>query len=896
MSNSNFIVRGGADFSGIKKEMQKTQSVMNGFQTSINQSMAGISRAFKIGLGYISVRAMVGFVKETTKWGSDVAEIQNVVQVTFGSMTKDIEQFSKSAMDNFGLSELAAKKYSSTMGAMLKSSGIAGEAVRDMSIDLTKLTADMASFHNMSNDEVFTKIMSGMSGMSMPLKELGINMNVANLEAFAMSQGMDKAYRKMSQAEQAMVRYNYLLSVTGDMQGDFSRNAHNWGHQLKILSEQWNTLKATIGQGFINILAPIVTGLNILIKKIQVAAEYFRAFTALLFGDTQASKKTATNLGYTTENLGDVEDGFEDVGKAGKKAGKDIKGAIAGFDEINTLADKAGGSADSLDGIGEVGPIDLGTASSGELDLDTSKIESQLGRVKGLFEDFYNNWGAKDFFKGFRDGLDLINFDSIKTNFKTVFSGLGEIANTAIVAMQPIFQAAGQAFGTSIKYGLAVTGNYFEAISLGWANFITNMKGPIQDWINETSNTITNGFNNLNGIYENLGQSWLNSVNKYKEPIAKAAEDTLTNYTNTFMLIGTVVADTFEIVTDKVKEFAEENKGEIQNFTDSIFGIFTDAWNLINNVWEDTLNSLKVFWDTWGKDIVAGVMNIANDIGGWFLYLWNDLVYPTWDTMMSWLTKIWDENLQGLVDELLGFVGRVGDLILQLWEGVFKPLVDDILNVLVPAFKNSFNFILDIVGTVVNGIIGIIKNLLKILNGIIDFVVGVFTGDWGRAWEGVKEIFSGVIGSLEEIFKGVINGIIGIANSFIRFWNSIELKVPEVTIPFVGKVGGFSIQVPQLDDIPMLAKGGITNGPMHAIIGDNPGGREVVSPLDDLMEMITSAVGTAMMAANQFNASNNTSGGDTYLQIDGTTFARLINPYQAKEKQRIGNNVIIQPT
>ncbi|QUH21074.1 phage tail protein [Alkaliphilus sp. B6464] len=862
MSNSNFIVRGGADFSSIRNEMQRTQNMMNGFQTSINQSMSGISKAFKIALGYVSVRAIAGFVKETTKLGSDVAEIQNVVNVTFGSMTKDIEEFSKSAMDNFGLSELAAKKYSSTMGAMLKSSGIAGEAVRDMSIDLTKLTADMASFHNMSNDEVFTKIMSGMSGMSMPLKELGINMNVANLEAFAMSQGMDKAYRKMSQAEQAMVRYNYLLSVTGDMQGDFSRNAHNWGHQLKILSEQWNTLKATIGQGFINILAPIVTGLNILIKKIQVAAEYFRAFTALIFGDTQASKGTAKNLGYTVDSLEDAEDGFGDVGKAGKKAGKDLKGATTGFDEINKLTDKAGSSAGDLaDDLGGIGSIDLGTASSGELDLDTSKIESQLGKVKRLFEDFYNDWGAKDFFKGFRDGLDLINFDSIKTNFKTVFSGLGEIANTAIMAMQPIFQAAGQAFGTSIKYGIAIAGNLFEPITLGWANFITNMKGPIQDWINETSNTITNGFNNLTGIYENLGQSWLNSVNKYKEPIAKAVEDTLTNSSNTFMLIGTVVADTFEIVTDKVKEFAEENKGEIQNFTDSIFGIFTDAWDLINDVWEDTLNSLKVFWDTWGKDIVAGAMNIVNDIGGWFLYLWNDLVKPTWDTMMSWLKKIWDENLKGLVDELLGFVGRVGDLILKLWEGVFKPLVDDILNVLVPAFKNAFNLILDIVGTVVNGIIGIIKNLLKILNGIIDFVVGVFTGDWQRAWEGVKGIFSGVIGSLEEIFKGVINGITGIANSFIRFWNRIELEVPEVDIPLFGKAGGFRIGVPTIPEIPKLATGGITdvNNPFMAIVGDNRTQREVVAPLDDLMGMITSAVSGA--------AGNNQGSGDIQVIV-----------------------------
>ena len=109
MAKSNFIVRGGADFSGIKKEMQKTQKEMSNFQSSVNKTMSGVGKAIKIGLGVISVRAISDFVKSTIKAGSDVAEIQNVVNVTFGAMTKDIEEFSKTAMTNFGLGELSAR-------------------------------------------------------------------------------------------------------------------------------------------------------------------------------------------------------------------------------------------------------------------------------------------------------------------------------------------------------------------------------------------------------------------------------------------------------------------------------------------------------------------------------------------------------------------------------------------------------------------------------------------------------------------------------------------------------------------------------------------------------------------------------------------------------------------
>ena len=171
MAKSNLLIRGGADFSGIQREMQKTQKQMNNFQATVNKSMSGISKAFKIGLGYVSVRAIAGFVKATTAIASDLTEVQNVVDVTFGSMAKDINDFAKISIEQFGLSELSAKKYSSTMGAMLKSSGIAGEAVRDMSIDLTKLSADMASFYNLDNEEAFRKIMSGVR-MTQPLKEL----------------------------------------------------------------------------------------------------------------------------------------------------------------------------------------------------------------------------------------------------------------------------------------------------------------------------------------------------------------------------------------------------------------------------------------------------------------------------------------------------------------------------------------------------------------------------------------------------------------------------------------------------------------------------------------------------------------------------------------------------
>ena len=269
------------DFSGIKNEIDKTQNQFKKFQFNLSNGLKTIGKMAGITLG---TAALVNFGKKAIEVASDITEVQNVVDVTFGSMAKDVNEFASSSIKEFGLSTLAAKEYSSSMGAMLKSSGIAGEAVRDMSIDLAKLSADMASFYNLENDEAFRKIMSGMSGMTQPLKELGINMNIANLEYFAMQQGIQKSWQEMNQAEQTMLRYNYLLNVTKDSQGDFARNANTWANQVKILKMQWEEFMSLIGKALVEILLPVVKFLNKVLELLIKIAKSIGSIYTMITG------------------------------------------------------------------------------------------------------------------------------------------------------------------------------------------------------------------------------------------------------------------------------------------------------------------------------------------------------------------------------------------------------------------------------------------------------------------------------------------------------------------------------------------------------------------------------------------------------------------------------------
>lgn len=180
--------------------------------------------------------ALVSMGTEGMKLASDLTEVQNVVDTTFGSGSNQIEEWSKKALNSFGLAELQAKQFNGTMGAMLKSSGVASKDLLIMSQNLSGLAGDFASFYNLDPEQSFEKIRSGISGETEPLKQLGINMSVANLEAFALSKGIKTSYSKMNQASQTLLRYNYLMSVSKDAQGDFAKTQGSYANQQRLFS------------------------------------------------------------------------------------------------------------------------------------------------------------------------------------------------------------------------------------------------------------------------------------------------------------------------------------------------------------------------------------------------------------------------------------------------------------------------------------------------------------------------------------------------------------------------------------------------------------------------------------------------------------------------------------
>lgn len=371
------------------------KSIIGWFQHLGNSSSGVKTASFNLGnllktaIGFKAIRGLANLGKSAIGFGSDITEIENVVDVSFGSMADEAYKFASTAKEQFGLSELAAKQYSGTMMAMMKSSGVAQDAASKMSISLAGLAGDIASFYNIDTDTAFQKIRSGISGEIEPLRQLGINLSVANMEAYALSRGITTSYNAMSQAEKVALRYNYLMSVTGDVQGDFARTSGTWANQVRLLTLNFQSLSAVIGQGLIAGILPAIQALNALMSKLMQAANAFRNFMYVLMG--KKLKGSQSGVSDIVSNLGGIEtagddasSGLDDATSSAKKLKKAL--SVLPFDQLNQLTDNSDNSGTESKSLGS-GLGDLADSFAG--------IQDSLDEVLTVDETPINKWASK---------------------------------------------------------------------------------------------------------------------------------------------------------------------------------------------------------------------------------------------------------------------------------------------------------------------------------------------------------------------------------------------------------------------------------------------------------------------------------------------------------------------
>ena len=248
----------------IQNESKNWDEAVDDSSDNISDSLIGAFKAVTASAAFVKVGQMLlQLAGQSIQLASDLEEVQNVVDVTFGTEgSAKIEKWAEAATQKFGLTELQAKQYASTLGAMMKSNGMTEDQIYDMSTNLAGLAADMASFYNLPFDEAFSKIQSGMVGLSMPLRQLGIDMTETAVGAYTAAAGFEKEYKDMSEAEQMLARYQYLMSVTADAQGDFARTSDSYANSQRRMTTAFDTLKSQLGEALLPIATDVTNAIN----------------------------------------------------------------------------------------------------------------------------------------------------------------------------------------------------------------------------------------------------------------------------------------------------------------------------------------------------------------------------------------------------------------------------------------------------------------------------------------------------------------------------------------------------------------------------------------------------------------------------------------------------------
>ncbi|GGA31691.1 hypothetical protein [Psychrobacillus lasiicapitis] len=375
-------------------------------------------------------------------------------------------------------------------------------------------------------------------------------------------------------------------------------------------------------------------------------------------------------------------------------------------------------------------------------------------------------------------------------------------------------------------------------------------------------------------------------LNDFVIPIAKS-------------IIETLVPIFTDVLVFAFKETASAFEWLAKLMNDIYSTLIKPLFDLIKKIVTDTLKIVMDLWDKHGKDLLKNLSDLLKNIKDLFQQLWDKVLKPIIQPFLEMLTSLWDKHLKGLIKEIGDFVMKLVNAALEILNKFILPLVNYLVEKLGPSFSRTFTFIADIAGTAIGAIADLIKGLLKILGGLIDFIAGVFTGDWKRAWSGIKDVFKGIVDMLSGIFKGALNITIDIINSAVRTIIDTLNNLINGAVKLANKIPGInigfsSISVPR---IPKLARGGIVDGATNFgnyIAGE--AGAEMIVPLENtpFVDKLASALGTAVMAAMQMTSpqSSGNDGRDLVIQIDGTTFARLIKPFTDRENNRLGSAII----
>lgn len=436
---------------------------------------------------YLGLYGAIKGIKSSIDFASSLTEAQNVINVTFGKSAKIIEDFTETSIQKFGLSALSAKQTAGRYQAMGTALGLPQKEMAKMSVELTKLSADMASFYDVAQSDVAKSLQSVFTGTTAPMRRYGVDLTVTTLEEWAHKRGIDAKIKSMSQAEKMMLRYAYVMERTGAAQGDFERTIYTWHNQMTLLKENFRELSGVIGTVFINSLKPVVIALNNVMGKVIAFSKTVLNSLGKIFGWTYEDTGGGVVNDFADEMEGaeDLSDSMDDVADSTDKATKkqkEFNKQLSKFDELinYTTSEKGGKDKDDDDktSVGDLADLGGEYGAGGEWKKSKSIFKEFESELDSLYKlgDYIGQKLTK--------AMENIPWDSIYEKARNFGSGLASFLNGLI--SPELFSALGKtvagSINTAINAALGFGGNFdFSNFGSSIASFINSALEGI-DW------------------------------------------------------------------------------------------------------------------------------------------------------------------------------------------------------------------------------------------------------------------------------------------------------------------------------------------------------------------------------------------------------------------------------
>lgn len=886
----NMMVRVGADFSslttGSKTAASATKSWAAKTTASFQQvgaSSAGLSTATTrvsrfstmmksagaMLLTVFGVQQLIQFGKASIEAASDLAEVQNVVDVVFGSLSGRVDQFAQSAAEAYGLSETMAKRFVGTYGSMATSFGFSKEAAYDMATTLTGLAGDVASFYNISQDEAYTKLKSVFSGETETLKDLGIVMTQSALDAYALANGYGKTTSAMSELEKVSLRYAFVQDQLSNAAGDFTRTSDGWANQIRVLQLNFQSLQAIIGSGLIALLTPFVRGLNTALSALVKFGNAVSSVFSAVFGTKQ---KTVS--GAVIEDVQDYSSSLDGLGSSASgaaSAAKELKRQVLGFDQITKLSDTSSGSGGSGSGGGSGAGVGVGGGSSSLLD----EAAENTTKFSGIMQKFHD-WLA---------GLNLEPIQTAWDKLRTAGEKLVEVINGGLQwglenVLAPLakwtLEEGAPALITTMATAFETLADALIVIQPWWDWCYRNIFGPIGKQVGNTFTRALEGLSTVLGILD----GYLKDI---------------TEVINGDRTLGDMLLDWFSF--DRQAGEAKSLLGiaggwlsQSMNVLQPMFGSVSPVSTVVNVALGQSANDLwKKFGKEWGDDRTVSIQNVLSNTAK---SLW-ETFQKGWGVAKSKTVEIWDQLKNGAAVLWQGFStswGTARQRVVEIWNQLKNSAA-----ALWQGFSSGwgsravsiFNSLANSAGTLWSGFAaGWGTRGVSIVNSLLSSA-GTLWNRFASGW-GTRAV---------SIVNTLLNSAQDLWQQFKAGWSG---KTLGLTITYSTNVSGIKRAVYKAlglsgwPTIRFAARGGIVNAATllgNTVVGE--AGREAIIPLENHTEWIDMVA--RRLAASIAGGTSNGGGRPLIVQVvlDGRVVGQTAVDYINGQTKSSGESPLV---